>query len=62
MPKFNKSRGFKMKGFSYPGTSPLKGKKKMAQQAVADQQKSAAEGEIAKLAEKKVKSTDIMSQ
>jgi len=27
MPEFNKSRGFKLKGFSYPGKSPLKGKK-----------------------------------
>ena len=24
MPNFNKSRGYKMKGFSYPGESPLK--------------------------------------
>ena len=24
MPKFKKSNGFRMKGFSYPGTSPLK--------------------------------------
>ena len=24
MPNFNKSRGYKMKGFSYPGKSPLK--------------------------------------
>jgi len=27
MPEFKKSRGYKMKGYSYPGTSPLKGKK-----------------------------------
>ena len=27
MPNFNKSRGFKMSGYSYPGQSPMKGKK-----------------------------------
>jgi len=26
MPKFQKSNGFKMKGFSYPGVSPIKDK------------------------------------
>ena len=24
MPEFNKSRGFRMKGYSYPGKSPMK--------------------------------------
>ena len=27
MPEFNKSRGFKMKGYSYPGMSPVKNPK-----------------------------------
>ena len=33
MPEFNKSRGFKMSGYSYPGESPVKGRK--AKQAAA---------------------------
>ena len=36
MPEFKKSKGFQMKGFTYPGESPLKGaKKEMRKQAAA---------------------------
>ena len=35
MPKFNKSRGFKQAGFTYPGVSPLKGAKAKARKLAA---------------------------
>ena len=37
MPEFKKSTGYKMKGYSYPGESPLKGKKRdLKQQPIED--------------------------
>ena len=50
MPEFKKSSGFKMKGYSYPGESPLKGKKKRLQaaadKAAAAQEQIAAFGQM----------------
>jgi len=63
MPEFNKSRGFKMSGYSYPGKSPLKGKKADAAKLEADENRSAAQDKLEKFGDQnKVKSTDIMSQ
>ena len=62
MPEFNKSRGFKMSGYSYPGKSPLKGKKKRAQQAKAAEDLSTAQEKLDKFGEMEMKSTDIMAQ
>jgi len=61
MPEFNKSRGFKMSGYSYPGKSPLKGKK-AEQQAAGAANRATALGKSAELGDKKMESTDIMSQ
>ena len=60
MPKFNKSRGFKQTGFSYPGASPLKGKK-TAQRAAAKEDLATANAKIAEFGEMKMESTDLMS-
>jgi hypothetical protein len=62
MPEFNKSRGFRMSGYSYPGEGPLKGKKKDAQILAARESQATAKEATDKLGEQKVKSTDIMSQ
>tara|TARA_R110002096_G_scaffold158180_1_gene323487 strand:+ start:518 stop:943 length:426 start_codon:yes stop_codon:yes gene_type:complete len=59
MPNFNKSRGFKMSGYSYPGESPMKGKKKKAQQAEAKLAKDAAAEKLAEFGEMKIESTNI---
>ena len=59
MPNFNKSRGFKMSGYSYPGESPMKGKKKKAQQAEAKLAKDAAAQKLAEFGEMKIESTNI---
>ena len=53
-------RGYKMKGFSYPGESPLKGKKKKAQQAAAQEDLIAAQDKISEFGEMEMKSTDIL--
>jgi hypothetical protein len=37
-----KASGFKMRGFSYPGQSPIKGKRKKAEAAAAQQQRADA--------------------
>ena len=37
-----KASGFKMRGFSYPGQSPMKGKRKRAEEAAAQQQRADA--------------------
>lgn len=42
MPEFKKSTGYKMKGFSYPGESPLKGKKAQARKLAAKEATAAA--------------------
>ena len=55
------SRGYKMKGFSYPGESPLKVKKKTAQKAAAKEDLGAAQEKIAEFGEMEMKSTDIMN-
>ena len=60
MPEFKKSKGYKMKGFSYPGESPLKGKKKTAQKAAAAEDLSSAQDKIAEFGDMEMKSTNIM--
>ena len=66
MPKFKKNpsgmkpSGFKMKGYSYPGESPLKGKKKTAQKAAAAEDLSSAQDKIAEFGDMELKSTNIM--
>ena len=60
MPEFKKSKGYKMKGFSYPGESPLKGKRKRAQQAAAQEDLIAAQDKISEFGEMEMKSTDIL--
>ena len=45
MPEFKKSKGFQMKGFTYPGESPLKGiKRDMRKKGHMDRASSALEG------------------
>jgi hypothetical protein len=62
MPNFNKSRGFQMKGFSYPGESPLKGKKKTAEKLAAKERKAEAMGKINEFGEMEMASTDILAK
>tara|TARA_R110000824_G_scaffold221827_1_gene408982 strand:+ start:211 stop:792 length:582 start_codon:yes stop_codon:yes gene_type:complete len=61
MPKFNKSRGFKQTGFSYPGVSPLKGKRKTADKLAAKEDLADANAKIDEFGEMKMESTDLMS-
>ena len=61
MPKFNKSRGFKQTGFSYPGMSPLKGKKKTADKLAASEKLADANTKLDEFGEMKMESTDLMS-
>ena len=56
MPEFEKSRGYKMKGYSYPGESPLKGKK--ARKAAAKEAISAAAEKQAEFGAMKIGSGD----
>ena len=58
MPEFNKSRGFKMSGYSYPGESPVKGRK--AKKAAAAAALETAMGEITDVGNGEMKSTNIM--
>jgi hypothetical protein len=52
------SRGFKMKGFSYPGKSPLKGKaERMAEQEALT---TSAQDKIDKFGEMKMEGTNLM--
>ena len=62
MPNFNKSKGFKMSGYSYPGESPMKGKKKKADQAAAKEGKADAMDKLDEFGEMKMKSTDILGK
>ena len=56
------SRGFKMEGFSYPGESPLKGKKKKAQQAAAAEDLASAQEKSAEFEDMEMKSTDLFGE
>ena len=67
MPEFKKNpggmkpSGFKMKGYSYPGTSPLKGAKARARKADAAEKGDEAMAKIKEFGEGKVESTDLLS-
>lgn len=58
MPEFNKSRGYKMSGYSYPGESPVKGRK--AKKAAAAAALETAMGEITDVGNGEMTSTNIM--
>ena len=62
MPNFNKSRGFKMSGYSYPGKSPMKGKKKKADQAAAKEGQAEAMAKMQEFGDMKMESTDILGK
>jgi len=53
------SRGFKQKGFTYPGKSPLKGKRKTADLAAAQEGLDAANDQMAEFSDMKMKSTNL---
>ena len=60
MPNFNKSRGFKMSGYSYPGASPMKGKK--AGQAAAAEGRAEAMAKMEEFGDMKMESTDLLAK
>ena len=62
MPNFKKSSGFKMSGYSYPGKSPMKGKRKNAELAAAAESKAAATAKMEEFGDMKMKSTDILGK
>ncbi len=62
MPNFKKSSGFKMKGYTYPGASPMKGKRKDADLAAAAESKAAATAKMEEFGDMKMKSTDILGK
>ena len=51
---------FKMKGFSYPGQSPLKGKKKQARIAAAKEDRLTAQAKTDEFGDMEMKSTNIL--
>jgi len=55
MPNFKKSRGFKMKGFTYPGTSPLRNEK------TAEEMKAYKEKYQTDLSEGEIKEETLLS-
>ena len=60
MPNFKKSSGFKMNGYSYPGQSPMKGKRKQADLAAAAERKVGATSAIEDFATLKGEATNLM--
>lgn len=62
MPNFKKVNGFKMKGYTYPGISPMKGKRKTADQAAAKESKADAMAKMDEFGDMKMKSTDILGK
>lgn len=62
MPNFKKASGFKMKGYTYPGVSPMKGKRKQAEQLAAKESKAEAMAKMQEFGDMKMKSTDILSK
>ena len=52
---------FKMKGYSYPGQSPLKGKKKQAQMAAAGERRSGAYMDLQDSLNKETESTNLLA-
>ena len=59
MPNFKKSSGFKMNGYSYPGQSPMKGKK-ANQLAAAAERKASATSAIEDFATLKGEATNLL--
>tara|TARA_R110000824_G_scaffold210583_1_gene396481 strand:- start:51 stop:299 length:249 start_codon:yes stop_codon:yes gene_type:complete len=55
------SRGYKMKGYSYPGESPLKGKKKEQKLAAKEDHASAMDA-IDEFGSEEIESTNIMEE
>ena len=51
-----------MKGYSYPGTSPMKGNRKKADLAAAKERKSDAMAQLDEFGDMKMKSTDILGK
>ena len=51
-----------MSGYSYPGKSPMKGKRKNADLAAAAESKAAATAKMEEFGEMKMKSTDILGK
>tara|TARA_R110002167_G_scaffold363074_1_gene582825 strand:+ start:38 stop:451 length:414 start_codon:yes stop_codon:yes gene_type:complete len=62
MPNYKKTSGFKMSGYSYPGKSPMKGKRKDADLAAAKEGKADAMAKLDEFGEMKMKSTDILGK
>ena len=62
MPNFKKTSGFKMKGYTYPGVSPMKGKRKQAEQLAAKESKAEAMAKMDEFGDMKMKSTDILGK
>lgn len=54
MPEFKKSTGYKMKGYSYPGESPLKGKKRDLKQQQARDAMLAAQEQMAAFGQRSI--------
>jgi hypothetical protein len=62
MPNYKKTSGFKMSGYSYPGKSPMKGKRKDADLAAAAEGQATAKAKMEEFGEMKMKSTDILGK
>ena len=62
MPEFKKSKGYKMKGFSYPGESPLKGKKAEARKAAAKEAIAAAQEQMDEFGQMEIGSGDATNE
>jgi hypothetical protein len=62
MPNFNKSSGFKMSGYSYPGQSPMKGARKKADQAAAKAGQDEAMAKMEEFGDMKMESTDLLAK
>jgi hypothetical protein len=62
MPNFKKTSGFKMSGYSYPGKSPMKGKRKDADKAAAAEGQAEATAKMEEFGDMKMESTDILGK
>jgi len=54
--------GFKMSGYSYPGKSPMKGKRKDADKAAAAEGQAEATAKMKEFGDMKMESTDILGK
>jgi len=61
MRKYNQSRGFKQAGFTYPGVSPLQGKRKEADKLAASEDLADAKAKISEFGKMKMESADLIS-